>query len=44
MILGVLGGVELTLRDLGVPFAPGSGIGAAIEIFTSGSDKVVNLF
>ena len=44
MILGVLGGVELTLRDLGVPFEPGSGIGAAIENFTSGSDKVVNLF
>ena len=44
MLLGVLGGVELTLRDLNVPFEPGSGVGAAIESYTRGKDKVVNLF
>ena len=43
MVLGVIGGVELTLRDLGVPFKPGSGVGAAIESYTSADPKVVQL-
>lgn len=44
MVLGVLGGVELTMRDLNIPFEPGSGVGAAVEQYTRGEDKVVNLF
>ena len=44
MVLGVLGGVELAMRDLNIPFEPGSGVGAAIESYTRGEDKVVNLF
>ena len=44
MVLGVLGGVELAMRDLNVPFEPGSGVGAAVEQYTRGEDKVVNLF
>jgi hypothetical protein len=44
MLLGVLGSVELTLRDLNIPFEPGSGVGAAVEQYTQGEDKVVNLF
>ena len=43
MVLGVIGGVELTLRDLGVPFKPGSGVGAAIESYTSADPKIVQL-
>ena len=43
MVLGVIGGVELTLRDLGVRFEPGSGVGAAIESYTSADPKVVQL-
>ena len=44
MVLGVIGGVELALRDLGVPFKPGSGVGAAIESYTSADPKVVQLY
>ena len=44
MVLGVLGGVELAMRDLNIPFEPGSGVGAAIESYIRGEDKVVNLF
>ena len=29
MVLGVLGGVELAMRDLNVPFQAGAGVGAA---------------
>lgn len=43
MVLGVLGGVELAMRDLGVRFEPGSGVGAAIESYTSADPKVVQL-
>ena len=32
-ILGVLGGVEMALRDAGVPIRTGKGVGAAIEYF-----------
>ena len=44
MLLGVLGRGELTLRDLNIPFEPGSGVGAAVQQYTRGEDKVVNLF
>jgi alanine-glyoxylate transaminase / serine-glyoxylate transaminase / serine-pyruvate transaminase len=33
MVLTALSGVELTLRDQGVPFTAGSGVAAAIEHF-----------
>ena len=33
MVLSALSGVELTLRDQGVPFTSGSGVAAAIEHF-----------
>ena len=34
-ILKVLSGIELTMSDLGVPFQPGSGVGAAIESYVN---------
>ena len=40
MVLGVLGGVELVMKDLGIPFEPGSGVGAAINFFTQ-NDNVI---
>jgi hypothetical protein len=33
MVLQVLSGIELVLRDQGVPFTAGSGVAAAIEHF-----------
>ncbi len=33
MVLSALGGTELVMRDFGVPFEQGSGVGAAIEHF-----------
>ena len=44
MILGVLGGVELAMRDLNVPFKAGVGVGAAVSVFSQAEDNVVNLF
>ena len=45
MLLGVLGGVELAMRDLGIEFEPGSGVGAAVELFTTNNNEnVVQLF
>ena len=35
MVLKVLSGIELTMSDLGVPFQPGSGVGAAIESYVN---------
>ena len=35
MVLSVLGGVELVMRDLDVAFAPGSGVAAAIDYLSS---------
>ena len=34
MVLQALGGVELAMRDCGVAFTAGSGVGAAIEHYT----------
>jgi len=31
MVLQALGGVELAMRDVGLPFVPGSGVGAAVR-------------
>jgi alanine-glyoxylate transaminase/serine-glyoxylate transaminase/serine-pyruvate transaminase len=33
MVLSALGGVELALRDSGVPIKAGSGVGAAVDYF-----------
>ncbi len=34
MVLRALGGVEMALRDVGIPFQAGSGVGAAVESYT----------
>ena len=44
MVLGVLGGVELAMRDLKVPFQAGAGVGAAISEYSKARDNVVNLY
>jgi len=31
MVLQALGGVELAMRDVGIPFEPGAGVGAAVR-------------
>lgn len=33
MVLQALGGVEMAMRDVGIPFEAGSGVGAAVEQF-----------
>ena len=35
MVLQALGGAELAMRDAGLAFAPGSGVGAAISYYTA---------
>lgn len=34
MVLRALGGVEMAMRDVGIPFQAGSGVGAAVECYT----------
>ncbi|MEO1291983.1 MAG: serine--glyoxylate aminotransferase, partial [Pseudomonadota bacterium] len=34
MVLKALGGVELAMRDVGIPFEPGAGVGAAVRTFS----------
>jgi alanine-glyoxylate transaminase/serine-glyoxylate transaminase/serine-pyruvate transaminase len=34
MVLRALGGVEMAMRDVGIPFQAGSGVGAAVESHT----------
>ena len=34
MVLQALGGAELAMRDVGIAFEPGSGVGAAVTYFT----------
>jgi alanine-glyoxylate transaminase/serine-glyoxylate transaminase/serine-pyruvate transaminase len=36
-LLGGLAGVEMTLKDCGVPFPPGAGVGAAQEFLRLGA-------
>jgi alanine-glyoxylate transaminase / serine-glyoxylate transaminase / serine-pyruvate transaminase len=31
MVMQALGGVELAMRSTGIPFEPGSGVGAAVR-------------
>jgi alanine-glyoxylate transaminase/serine-glyoxylate transaminase/serine-pyruvate transaminase len=40
MILQALGGVELAMRDCGLRFEPGCGVGAAIRHLSEGSDAM----
>ncbi|MGB0518746.1 MAG: serine--glyoxylate aminotransferase, partial [Candidatus Puniceispirillaceae bacterium] len=40
MVLQALGGVELAMRDCGVNFTAGSGVGAAIEHYTDRSEPL----
>ena len=35
MCLGAIAGVEMAMRDVGIPFEPGSGSAAAEEIYRS---------
>ena len=44
MVLGVLGGVELAMRDLNVLFQAGAGVGAAISAYSSAKDNVHKLY
>ncbi len=34
MVMQALGGVELAMRSVGIPFEPGSGVGAAVRYFS----------
>ncbi|MYA90105.1 MAG: aminotransferase class V-fold PLP-dependent enzyme [Boseongicola sp. SB0662_bin_57] len=38
MVLQSLGGVELAMRDVGIPFEPGAGVGAAVRHFSDDAD------
>ncbi|MEO1536270.1 MAG: aminotransferase class V-fold PLP-dependent enzyme [Pseudomonadota bacterium] len=40
MVLQALGGVELAMRDVGIPFEPGAGVGAAVRYFADKADAV----
>ena len=38
MVMQALGGVEMAMRDVGIPFEPGAGVGAAVRHFSTGPD------
>lgn len=40
MVLQYLGGAELAMRDVGIPFEAGSGVGAAVEYFAGTSAEM----
>jgi len=40
MVLQVLGGVELAMRDVGIPFTPGAGVGAAVRQLSEGVETL----
>ena len=40
MILSALGGAEIAMRDVGIPFVSGSGVGAAIDYFAKTSSEL----
>ena len=35
MVLQALGGVEMAMRDVGIPFTSGAGVGAAVDFYTA---------
>ena len=39
-LLGALAGAEMTMRDVGMDIAPGSGVGAAVEYFQATSKTI----
>ena len=39
MVLQALGGVELAMRDVGIKFEPGAGVGAAVRHLSYGSER-----
>ena len=41
MVLQALGGAELAMRDAGIPFEAGSGVGAAVVNFTSPQKQIL---
>lgn len=43
MVLQAIGGAELAMRDAGIPFQAGSGVGAAIRHFSQADDTVVQI-
>lgn len=40
MILQALGGAELAMKDVGIPFQSGSGVGAAVDFFSQTSNQL----
>ena len=40
MLLQALGGVELAMRDIGIPFEPGAGVGAAVRALSAATDAL----
>jgi len=40
MVLQALGGVELAMRDVGIPFTPGAGVGAAVRQLSEGVETL----
>ena len=40
MVLQALGGVELAMRDVGIPFEPGAGVGAAVRHFSNTAEEM----
>ncbi|MEM6465971.1 MAG: aminotransferase class V-fold PLP-dependent enzyme [Pseudomonadota bacterium] len=40
MVMSYLGGVELAMRDVGIPFEPGAGVGAAVRHYTETAAQV----
>jgi len=40
MVMQSLGGVEMAMRDVGIPFEPGAGVGAAVKHYTDTPAKV----
>ena len=43
MVLQALGGAELAMRDVGIPFEPGIGVGAAIREFSAHNEVVTSV-
>ncbi|MGH7546272.1 MAG: aminotransferase class V-fold PLP-dependent enzyme [Gemmatimonadota bacterium] len=40
MLLGAIAGVEMTMRDVGIPVTPGSGVAAAAELYRSAAPEL----
>ena len=40
MVLQALGGVEMAMRDVGIPFTSGAGVGAAVDFYTANKQSM----